>query len=129
MVSSGFLKHKAEVRIKHNPRGKKPPLGNRNSFSKKKALQAELAQGAAPVFLDPLTAFPFVTSRRLSFLDKAGLLTFGSSYHPHLPIQFMNSGIFADFVPDYSGGTAPEFHGIPLKLFTEHLVDIFSYLN
>jgi hypothetical protein len=84
-----------------------------------------LAQGAAPVFLDPLAAFPFVTSRRFSTDDKAGLLTFGSSRHPHLPIQDIEQWYFANFVPDYSGGTAPDFHGIPLKLFTEHLVDGF----
>lgn len=96
------------------------------SLCKKKALQADSAQGAAPVFLDPLAAFPFVTSRRFSNCrqsrssDSRINLSSAPSHS-----YYLNSGIFADLVPDYSGGTAPEFHGIPLKLFIEHLVEIF----
>jgi len=44
---------------------------------------------------------------------KAGLLTFGSSYFPRLPIAFLAKVAFADFVPEHSGGTVPDFHGIP----------------
>jgi len=44
----------------------------------------------------------------------AGLLALGSSYSPRLPISLeRDSGEFAAFVPDNSGGTAPDFHGIP----------------
>jgi len=44
----------------------------------------------------------------------AGLLALGSSYLPRLPISLeRDSGEFAAFVPDDSGGTAPDFHGIP----------------
>ena len=48
------------------------------------------------------------------FVFKAGLLTFGSSYSLHLPIALFHViVVLAEFVPDYSGGTAPEFNGIP----------------
>lgn len=106
--------------------GKKPLLGHRKSFCKKKALQVDSTQRAAPVYLDPLAAFPFVTSRRFSNCrqsrssDSRIILSSAPSHSCYL-----NSGIFADLVPDYSGGTAPDFHGIPLKLFIEHLADIF----
>ncbi len=44
----------------------------------------------------------------------AGLLAPGSSYSPRLPTPLeQGSGKFADFVPDNSGGTAPDLHGIP----------------
>jgi hypothetical protein len=44
----------------------------------------------------------------------AGLLAPGSSYSPRLPISLKrDSGEFAAFVPDNSGGTAPDLHGIP----------------
>ena len=44
----------------------------------------------------------------------AGLLALGSFYLPRLPISLKrDSGEFATFVPDDSGGTAPDFHGIP----------------
>jgi hypothetical protein len=45
---------------------------------------------------------------------KAGLLTFGSFYSPHLPVTLAVAAVvFADFVPEYSGGTVPDLHGIP----------------
>ncbi|AOY57503.1 conserved uncharacterized protein [Desulfococcus multivorans] len=47
-------------------------------------------------------------------MSKAGLLVFGSSYYSHLPICVSQTVVFANFVPDYSGGTTPDFHGIPI---------------
>ena len=45
---------------------------------------------------------------------KAGLLAPGSSYCLRLPIPIHgDSGLPAGFVTGYSGGTAPELHGIP----------------
>jgi len=43
---------------------------------------------------------------------QAGLLTFGSSYWaaPSRPKEQWSN---AAFVPDYSGGPVPEFHGVP----------------
>ena len=44
----------------------------------------------------------------------AGLLAPGSSYSPRLPTPLkQGSDKFAAFVPDNSGGTAPDLHGIP----------------
>ncbi len=43
----------------------------------------------------------------------AGLLAFGSLYLPRLPIRLVPESGCAAFVPDYSGGTAPDFNGIP----------------
>jgi hypothetical protein len=65
---------------------------------------------------------PFLSSRSMTHFSatnitpnaQAGLLTLGSSYLPRLPIQrILDSDIFAVFVPDYSGGPAPDLHGIP----------------
>ena len=44
---------------------------------------------------------------------KAGLLTFGSRYSPRLPTSLGQVVAVADFVPEHSGGTVPDFHGIP----------------
>ncbi len=44
--------------------------------------------------------------------SQAGLLTYGSSYRPRLPNKNI-SGYIAAFVPDYSGGPAPDSHGVP----------------
>ena len=47
---------------------------------------------------------------------KAGLLALGSFYFLHLPISLIpETVVFADFVPDHSGGTAPDFNGIPYQ--------------
>jgi hypothetical protein len=55
-----------------------------------------------------------IVNRLPAVLFKAGLLTPGSPYSLHLPIRFRsNSGVSTDFVTGYSGGTVPEFHGIP----------------
>ncbi len=46
----------------------------------------------------------------------AGLLTYGSTTSLRLPADFEAtacSGVFAGGVPDYSGGTVPEFNRIP----------------
>jgi hypothetical protein len=42
----------------------------------------------------------------------AGLLAYGSSYWPGLPI-LSDSGVFPVFVPDYSGGSATVSHRLP----------------
>jgi hypothetical protein len=51
---------------------------------------------------------------QLRHMFKAGLLASGSSYFPHLPVCLEQTVAYADFVPDYSGGTTPDFHGIPI---------------
>jgi len=44
----------------------------------------------------------------------AGLLTFRSIYFPRLPDLFGDRSVaLADFVPEHSGGSAPEFHRFP----------------
>jgi hypothetical protein len=35
--------------------------------------------------------------------------------------------LFADFVPDYSGGTAPDFHGIPFIMLLVSTLTVFQY--
>ena len=55
---------------------------------------------------------------------KAGLLTIGSSYFPRLPTYYPMAVAVADFVPEYSGGTVPDSHGIPNYAF-RHLVGSF----
>ena len=45
---------------------------------------------------------------------QAGLLASGSLYFPHLPVSMISETVaIAAFVPGHSGGTAPEFNGIP----------------
>ena len=34
------------------------------------------------------------------------------------------SGVYAAFVPDYSGGPVPDFHGVPLQALYEHLSEL-----
>jgi hypothetical protein len=47
-------------------------------------------------------------------IGKAGLLAYGSLYSPHLPVRHVCRAVaVTDFVPDYSGGTTPDLHGIP----------------
>jgi len=46
-------------------------------------------------------------------MSKAGILTPGSLYHLRLPDNL--SVAFAGFVPGYSGGPVPDFHGIPFE--------------
>jgi hypothetical protein len=53
---------------------------------------------------------------------QAGLLTFGSTYSPRLPIPIhRNSGMLAAFVPDYSGGPVPDLHEVPFYAQYKHL--------
>jgi len=53
---------------------------------------------------------------------QAGLLTYGSSYSPHLPDPFsMDQWQSAAFVPDHSGGPVPDFNGVPYQAQNEHL--------
>jgi len=58
--------------------------------------------------------------------SQAGLLTHGSSYRPRLPNENI-SGVIAAFVPDYSGGPAPDSHGVPFTAPWEHL-DFFAQI-
>jgi hypothetical protein len=45
---------------------------------------------------------------------KAGLLAYGSTYFLRLPVSLLLKTVArADFVSDYSGGTAPGSNGIP----------------
>jgi hypothetical protein len=47
-------------------------------------------------------------------LEEAGLLTPGSFYFLRLPLRLeAESGRGGEFVPGYSGGTVPDFNGIP----------------
>jgi hypothetical protein len=53
---------------------------------------------------------------------QAGLLTFGSSYQPRLPIPCSaKQWHCAAFVPDYSGGPVPDFNGVPYQALVKHL--------
>ncbi|BBO80650.1 hypothetical protein DSCO28_12160 [Desulfosarcina ovata subsp. sediminis] len=61
--------------------------------------------------MSPVKIRPVAVHRSWSAVGKAGLLAFGSSYSPHLPI--LETVAFTDFVPDHSGGTTPDLHGIP----------------
>jgi hypothetical protein len=57
---------------------------------------------------------PVAVRRSWSAIGKAGLLASGSIYFPRLPVSAFNETVAAaDFVPDHSGGTTPDFHGIP----------------
>jgi hypothetical protein len=69
---------------------------------------------------------PVTVSRSWSAIGKAGLLAFGSIYFPRLPVSEFNETVaVADFVPDHSGGTTPDLHGIP-SYSHGHLATIFS---
>ena len=46
-------------------------------------------------------------------IAKAGILTLGSLYFPRLPVSIDEAVASADFVPEHSGGTVPDFNGIP----------------
>jgi hypothetical protein len=50
--------------------------------------------------------------QRQNPIVKAGLLAPGSSYLPTLPAGGFPAVDVSGFVPGYSGGTAPELHGI-----------------
>lgn len=53
---------------------------------------------------------------------QAGLLTLGSPYLPRLPISLSTKQWqSAAFVPNYSGGPVPDFHGVPCSAPKEHL--------
>ena len=50
----------------------------------------------------------------VSACGKAGLLAYGSAYFLRLPISLLLETVaYAEFVSDYSGGTAPDSNGIP----------------
>ncbi len=58
-----------------------------------------------------------VSIAQIKHICQAGLLALGSTYSPPLPIRLIcrTVAFFADFVPDHSGGTAPELNRIPSK--------------
>ena len=70
--------------------------------------------------LSPRRLRPY-KKRSLLFNVQAGLLTSGSSYLPRLPIIETLSMLMiapqtvaiAVFVPGYSAGPVPDFHGVP----------------
>jgi hypothetical protein len=57
----------------------------------------------------------------ISLNAQAGLLTFGSSYRPHLP-SLSASGILQLSSPITAAGPSPILTGFPLKLIYEHLI-------
>jgi hypothetical protein len=64
-------------------------------------------------FLSAIICFePDAFQVSVTRFSQAGLLTHGSSYRPRLPDDNI-SGVNAAFVPDYSGGPAPDSHGVP----------------
>ncbi len=65
------------------------------------------------IAVDPL---PHPSKTECDLLHQAGLLALGSTYSPHLPVLISDSGTKVGFVPQYSGGTAPDFHGIPFSI-------------
>jgi hypothetical protein len=78
--------------------------------SKKKSLEP-MALRIAPEFTWSLVRDCLVFPRTVTLSAQAGLLAHGSSYSPCLPGE--SPVAIMDFVPVYSGGTAPDFHGIP----------------
>lgn len=65
------------------------------------------------------TCFPAADQPRKGehSLLSAGLLTFGSTESLSLPI--ISDSDCEAFVPNYSGGSAPDFHGIPYSPATQ----------
>ena len=61
-----------------------------------------------------------VLAQTPSCMSKAGILTPGSFYHLRLPDIL--SVAFAGFVPGYSGGPVPDFHGIPFCTLEIHFL-------
>jgi hypothetical protein len=52
--------------------------------------------------------------------DQAGLLAPGSPYSLRLPAPLCGAVVLSEaFVPGYSGGSAPDFNGIPLRLMLQ----------
>jgi hypothetical protein len=83
-----------------------------------------MALRIAPKFTWSLSPGCMVVPRTVTHSDQAGLLTHGSAYSPCLPGE--TPVAFMDFVPVHSGGTAPDFHGIPSWLL--HLLAIQAKL-
>jgi hypothetical protein len=63
-------------------------------------------------FLSVESTRPMVVRANTACAVQVGLLTLESSYRLCLPVCFKQWLITA-FVLDYSGGPAPEFHGVP----------------
>jgi hypothetical protein len=87
------------------------------ALKKTKALQANRLEGLHPAYLALYVVFLSVAAvvtapQRQNPIVKAGLLAPGSSYLPTLPAGGFPAVDVSGFVPGYSGGTAPELHGI-----------------
>jgi hypothetical protein len=85
-----------------------------NRYQKKSPPRANTHEGLHPAYLALHRLHPI--PRRISGVpsSKAGLLASGSFYFPHLPVSMRSETVAsADFVPGYSGGTAPDLNGIP----------------
>jgi hypothetical protein len=93
--------------------------GSELSPRKKKSLEP-MALRIAPVVTWSLVRVLVVFPRTITLSAQAGLLAHGSSYSPCLPGE--SPVALMDFVPVYSGGTAPGFHGIPSWVL--HLIAI-----
>jgi len=92
-----------------------PSAGIQRAKNKKSPLSHKImAQGLHPFFLLNPLQHHLCHTAKIWLSIKAGLLTSGSSYTLYLPTGFnTRKWIFTEFVPDNSGGTAPDFHGIP----------------
>jgi hypothetical protein len=70
-------------------------------------------EGLHPAFLALSLYYRTPSIGGLTAFNKAGLLALGSSYSLRLPVSVIHKTVAsADFVPDYSGGTAPDSNGI-----------------
>jgi len=70
-------------------------------------------EGLHPAFLALSICHRTPSIGGLTAFTKAGLLAFGSFYSLHLPVSVIHGTVAStDFVPDYSGGTAPDSNGI-----------------
>jgi len=66
-------------------------------------------------FLNPEIIWCFFSSKKTPCVQ-TGLLTYGSSYLPRLPISIMRETVASTaFVPDHSGGPVPYSQGVPFS--------------
>jgi hypothetical protein len=71
-------------------------------------------EGLHPAFLALSIYYRTHSIAGFTVFAKAGLLAFGSFYSLRLPVSVTHGTVArTDFVPDYSGGTAPDSNGIP----------------
>jgi hypothetical protein len=101
----------AEISEMENAKGEMSSPGARHKKIPKR-LYSPLR--IAPCFLILTGEFsgPLSTERNPELVIQAGLLTPGSSYSSAFPSAYGGQWPW-NFVPGYSGGTAPDSHGIP----------------